>query len=92
MKKACTLKDWREICKRAVEDAKAGDHRARDWLTKYVVGEPRPLPDELPHTDAQDNPFKDASDDELLAAMKVFEKLGLSRQAVLEGRREKDGM
>lgn len=31
--------DWREIIARAVADAKAGDARARDWLSKYLVGD-----------------------------------------------------
>ena len=43
--KACTLKDWRAICRRAVDDAKAGDHRARDWCGKYLIGDPRHLYD-----------------------------------------------
>ena len=38
---ACSVDDWREISERAVKDAKAGDHRAREWLCKYIVGEPR---------------------------------------------------
>lgn len=29
---------WTEICRRAVEDAKAGDKSARDWLAKYALG------------------------------------------------------
>jgi hypothetical protein len=32
------LKDWREIVKRAVEDAKAGDAKARNWLSKHLCG------------------------------------------------------
>jgi len=33
-----SLGEWREIVLRAVADAKAGDARARDWLSKYLVG------------------------------------------------------
>lgn len=33
-----TLDDWRGICSKAVEDAKTGNSKARDWVTKYVMG------------------------------------------------------
>jgi hypothetical protein len=36
--KAVPLKDWREIVKRAVKDAKAGDAKARSWLSKHLCG------------------------------------------------------
>jgi len=29
---------WRTIVQKAVEDAEAGDWRAREWLTKQVLG------------------------------------------------------
>ena len=29
--------DWDEICRMAIESAKEGDHRARDWVMKNVV-------------------------------------------------------
>lgn len=35
---ACTLDDWTEIVRRAVDDAKQGDAKARDWLASYMVG------------------------------------------------------
>lgn len=31
--------DWREIVRRAVEDAKAGNHQARVWLAGFLIGE-----------------------------------------------------
>jgi hypothetical protein len=31
--------DWRAIIGKAVADAKAGDGKARDWLSKYLVGD-----------------------------------------------------
>ncbi|HLN30746.1 MAG TPA: hypothetical protein VK395_23605 [Gemmataceae bacterium] len=34
-----TLADWREVCQKALAQAKDGDARARDWLTRYVLGE-----------------------------------------------------
>jgi hypothetical protein len=36
---AVTLDDWQAVCRRALEDAKAGDAKARDWLARYVLGE-----------------------------------------------------
>ena len=47
---ACTPEDWREIVARAVEDAKEGDPKAREWLARYLVGAPvtmAPRPFEL---------------------------------------------
>jgi len=36
---AVPLNEWQAIVKRAVEDAKTGDAKAREWLSKYLVGE-----------------------------------------------------
>lgn len=33
-----TLEAWREIVRRAVEDAKAGDAQARAWVARYALG------------------------------------------------------
>jgi hypothetical protein len=38
---AVTLDDWREVVSQAVQDAKAGDKTARDWLARYLVGAPK---------------------------------------------------
>ena len=38
---ACPPETWRQICDRAVQDARNGDPKARDWLGRYVVGEPK---------------------------------------------------
>lgn len=35
-----TLTEWREIVKKAVEQAKRGDAKARQWLSDYLVGKP----------------------------------------------------
>ncbi len=35
---AVTLDTWGEIVKKAVEDAKAGDAKAREWVSRYVLG------------------------------------------------------
>ena len=37
---ACTFKDWREIVKKAVTQAKDGDSSARKWLSDYLLGPP----------------------------------------------------
>ncbi len=35
-----TMDTWKNIVTAAVEGAKSGDHRAREWLARYLVGEP----------------------------------------------------
>lgn len=37
---AVTVSDWRAIIDRAVEQAKRGDPRAREWLSDYLMGKP----------------------------------------------------
>ncbi len=37
-----SLEDWRKVVARAVADAKSGDARARDWVTKYLIGNDPP--------------------------------------------------
>ncbi len=39
---AVSLGDWREVVSRAVTDAKLGDAKARDWLTRHLVGSDPP--------------------------------------------------
>ena len=41
---ACPPETWRAICRRAVEDALAGDSKARDWLSRYLLGNLAELP------------------------------------------------
>ncbi len=41
MLKVVTLDTWEAIITAAVEAAKAGDHKAREWLARYLVGEPQ---------------------------------------------------
>jgi hypothetical protein len=36
----CSLDDIRTITMRAVQQAKDGDSRARDWLSRYLLGTP----------------------------------------------------
>ena len=35
---AVPLDTWQAICKRAADDALAGDGKARDWLAKWLLG------------------------------------------------------
>jgi hypothetical protein len=35
---AVPLDTWQAICKRAADDALAGDAKARDWLAKWLLG------------------------------------------------------
>ena len=37
-----SLEDWRKVVERAVADAKSGDARARDWVTKHLIGNDPP--------------------------------------------------
>jgi len=37
---ACTFADWRQIVKKAVDQAKRGDAQARKWLSDYLIGVP----------------------------------------------------
>src|SRR5438552_1917295 len=36
---AVSLADWKMVIKRALADAKKGDSRARDWLSRYILGD-----------------------------------------------------
>ena len=38
---AVSLKDWRDIIKKAVEQAKRGDTQARKFLADYLLGTPQ---------------------------------------------------
>ncbi len=37
LNEAVTVEDWAQVVRRAVEDAKQGDARARDWLSKHIL-------------------------------------------------------
>jgi hypothetical protein len=38
---AVPLETWREICKKAAEQAKQGYSKPREWLARYLLGEER---------------------------------------------------
>ena len=68
----CSVDDWQAICRRAVKDAKLGDHRARNWLAKYLLGDQQ-LAD-LPVSD-QRNPYDDLPTDLLLELRGVHARI-----------------
>lgn len=35
-----TMEDWRDVVKGALQEAKAGDAQARNWLGQYLMGRP----------------------------------------------------
>ena len=37
---ACPPETWQAIVEKAVEDAKTGDAKAREWLSSYLLGKP----------------------------------------------------
>ena len=37
---ACDLDKWGQICDRAVQDALNGEPKAREWLARYLIGNP----------------------------------------------------
>ncbi len=37
---ACTMKDWKAIIEKAIDQAKKGDAVARKWLADYIIGAP----------------------------------------------------
>ena len=39
---AVGLDDWQRIVEKAKEDALSGDSRAREWLARYLLGDPPP--------------------------------------------------
>lgn len=40
MHEVATNEEWKAICMQAIADAKEGDHRARAWLSDYLIGKP----------------------------------------------------
>jgi len=40
MRSACSFAEWRKIIKKAVEQAKRGNHPARKFLADYLLGPP----------------------------------------------------
>ena len=93
---AVSLDDWRKVCQAAVKAAKEGDAKARDWLTKYLIGE-KPL--SLTDVAADEAALLDADQDILEAIARRHraraydqryesESLGVARQ-ILRARSER---
>jgi hypothetical protein len=36
---AVTVPEWQLVVGKALEQAKGGDHRAREWLSKHLIGD-----------------------------------------------------
>lgn len=47
-----TLDDWRAVVRAAVRQAKSGDGKARDWLTRHLIGDDPPALTELVASEA----------------------------------------
>ena len=73
----CKVDDWLEICRRAVEDAKVGDHRAREWLSKYLIGEPQTqIFHGHIHANADhESPYLNASTDVIIEALTAIDRV-----------------
>ena len=69
----CTVDDWRSICCRAVRDARNGDRHARNWLSKYLLGDNQQLAD-LPAHD-KPNSYDDLPADLLLELRGVYARI-----------------
>ncbi len=44
MNEVVTTDEWKKVVRQALKRAVAGDHYARDWLSKYLMGQPEPIP------------------------------------------------
>lgn len=60
---AVSPRDWQEVVARALADAKAGDGKARDWLTRYLIGDAPPRLIDLVASDLRG----DTPDDDITA-------------------------
>ena len=43
LSEVCSSEKWRAIFERAVEDATNGEAKARDWLSKYLLGDAKQI-------------------------------------------------
>ncbi len=71
LSEAVPLDAWQAIVARAVEDAKCGDARARDWLTRYLIGSEPPRLLDLAARETRGR----GVDDEILTAAKEQNRL-----------------
>ena len=40
LRNECPPETWREVVKKAIDDASTGDAKAREWLSSYLLGKP----------------------------------------------------
>ena len=62
---ACSVDDWQGIVAAAVQEAKEGDRYAREWLARYLIGEPDTTAPNLTTAGADDEQGFDRVADEL---------------------------
>jgi len=72
MNEAVPLDTWRAICKRAADDALAGDAKARDWLSKWLLGLESRLLTTLAAEESEAGP-DDVADREIAARIEKIE-------------------
>ena len=85
-----TMPEWTAICRRALEDAKNGDDRARNWIGNYLMGKPNPVFDErfhqnlLPGAGAFDEPDFDQPRVRVMAVIDgIHDRLIVDGEAVV---------
>lgn len=71
---AVTFKDWEEIVKKAVAQAKRGDSTARKWLGDYLVGVP--VQKIAPTTPDGENPYMSVEPAELVELARKIANAG----------------
>lgn len=64
----CSQERWANIVERAILDAEAGDSRARDWLSKYLLPSPEQVTKIFLERSAADP--ADMTDDELVSILR----------------------
>lgn len=79
LNRTVTLADWKQIIRRAVMDAVAGDAKARNWLSKYLLPSKIELP---PRQEPQESAvplayFEEPSQQEMEDTLEVLSELGL---------------
>lgn len=60
-----SLNDWREIVCRAVQDAKDGDSKSRDWLARFLLGSAPPTLLSIAAEEQREADENDAHEDEI---------------------------
>lgn len=74
---AMKITDWREIVEKAIEQAKRGDSRAREWLSSYLMGKPTQPMDITSDGERIGNPvpLDKATDEQLRGIEEILKQL-----------------